>query len=77
MEAREDAGFLEIGVTDDCELPCNCYKWNIGPLEVLLTAEPLLQPFQQNLINQAQPRMPLVCIKNRTAAMQQELPLHL
>jgi hypothetical protein len=35
------------GVTDSCELPCSCWRVNIGSLEkqpVLLTPEPSLQP---------------------------------
>ena len=34
-------------ITDDCELPCGCWKLNSGPLEeqaMLLTTEPSLQP---------------------------------
>jgi hypothetical protein len=37
----------ENGVTDGCELPCECWELNSGPLEellVLLTAEVSLQP---------------------------------
>lgn len=34
-------------ITDDCELPCECWKPNLGPLhqqQVLLTAEPFSSP---------------------------------
>ena len=36
-----------LGVTAHCELPCDWWDLNLGPLEeqpVLLTAEPSLQP---------------------------------
>lgn len=29
---EEDAGFLETGVTDDGEMPCGCWGWNLCPL---------------------------------------------
>ena len=35
------------GDTDGCEPPCGCWEMNLGPLQepqVLLTAEPFLQP---------------------------------
>lgn len=41
----EDAISPETGVTDSCELPCECWKLNPSPLEKqleLLTAEPSL-----------------------------------
>jgi hypothetical protein len=31
-------------ITDGCEPPCGCWELNSGPLEVLLTTEPSLQP---------------------------------
>lgn len=36
------------GVTEGCELPCGCWKLNLGRLEehpVLLRAEPPLRPY--------------------------------
>jgi hypothetical protein len=37
-----------LGVIDSCELPCECWDWNLGPLEeqsVLLSSELFFQPF--------------------------------
>jgi hypothetical protein len=31
-------------IMDGCELPCRCWELNLRPLEVLLAAEPSLQP---------------------------------
>jgi hypothetical protein len=34
----------DLGVTDNCELPCGCWELNLGPLDeqsVFLTVEPL------------------------------------
>jgi hypothetical protein len=45
LESAEDRRGYQIsgtGVTYDYELPCNCWEWNLGPLEEqpeLLTAE--------------------------------------
>lgn len=31
-------GFPEIGITDGCEWPCECWKLNPGPLEEQTTS---------------------------------------
>lgn len=39
----ESAGFSGTGITDGCELPCECQEWNPGPLKEqpeLCIAEP-------------------------------------
>ena len=44
---NEDGGSPRTGVRDSCELPCDCWKLNLNPLEeqpVLLTTEASHQP---------------------------------
>jgi hypothetical protein len=45
VETRRGIASPGTGVTDSCELPCECWELNLGPLEeqaVLLTIEPSL-----------------------------------
>ena len=42
-----DAGFPWTGLRDDCEMPCEYWELNRGPIEkqqILLIVEPSLQP---------------------------------
>ena len=46
-EDRDGVRFPKAGVAGGCELQCQCWELNLGPLQeqqVLLTAEPSLQP---------------------------------
>lgn len=48
VKVRSRHQILITGVTDSCELPCECWELNLDPLEeqpVLLTTKPSLQPF--------------------------------
>jgi len=48
VEDREELGSPGTGVTDSCELPCECWELNPSPLEeqpvLLTTEESLLYP---------------------------------
>lgn len=49
-EAREDIRSLESGVIASWELPCGCWKPNLGPLEehrMLFTSGPSLQTLRE------------------------------
>lgn len=45
MEASRGLKIPQIGI-DSCKPPCECWEWNLGPLEKqpLLTIQPFLQP---------------------------------
>lgn len=51
VEVRtEGIGFRGTAVRDSCELPYRCWKWNLGPLQGLLTIEPSPQPPKSGFI---------------------------
>lgn len=57
----ERTGFSGTGITDVCELPCECWEWHPGPLKEqpeLYTAEPSPQAAPASMLN---PSLAVIC----------------